>query len=150
MKYTIHGTFNDYVGDIAYKSGAIPYIDSEGNIFPSATACAKYHGVSSSTVQRGISPFTSKTLDKKVCASYISTDVLSDFLYLDGQHNEELESCLSIYDELFNDYIFKGIPASICRNGWAGPNKISRMLKTRFGWWTPAYEKPEDEPFLFN
>ena len=115
--YTIHGKLEEYK-----RCGYLITIDSEHNIFPSAKSCAEYHGVSPSTIYRDFG-FNSKTVGKKVAVAFIST--VEDCNMYDGNHMNELEQVLQVYDDLFNNYILKGIRADICSNGWAGPGNIS-------------------------
>ena len=102
--YTIHGTRDDYS-----KVGGVPCMDSEGNIFPTMAACARYHGVPRSTMDRNdnVRPVKSKTLDKKICATtiYIDEDILFD------PDQSRLVEYLATQEMVFRDYIFKGIPA---------------------------------------
>ncbi len=126
-KYTIHGSRYEYTHDF----GGCPYIDSENNIFPSQVACARFHGVSPSTVRRAEEngkSFFSKSLHKKVCATPMFA--INDFEIFDGYHDDQLKDeiqKLEIYDDLFNNYILKGIPAMACGKyswGWGGIQEI--------------------------
>ena len=103
--YTVHGTRADYE-----KSFSIPCLDSEGNIFPTMSACARYHGTPLSTMHRNeyVRPVKSKTLDKMICTS---TEYIRNLDLLFPANQEKLNKILASTDMLFNDYIFKGIPA---------------------------------------
>ena len=75
--YTIHGDVSKY-----YKGTGNPCMDSEGNIFPSAADCARYHQMSPSTMfgAEYIRPVKSKLLGKQICTAtiYISPDIIAD------------------------------------------------------------------------
>lgn len=141
MKYTIRAS-KDLFEYMYYKMGGVPFLDSEHNIFPTMAACAKFHGVSTSTLDKGW--FKSKTLNKLVAASNICTSILYGVDLYDGNHDNELQEKLAIYDELFNNYLLKKVRAAICYNGWMGEDKISPMWKTADGFWTPSH--PHDWP----
>ena len=109
--YTIHGTRDDY-----FKVGAVPCMDSEGNIFPSLAGCSRYHNCSNSTMwnAENIRPVKSKTLDKKICTACIypnHPDILFD------PDQRELCKLLEKYETVFKDYIFQGIPALAQEDG---------------------------------
>lgn len=111
-KYTVLGDEADYTR--TSKLGGCVYLDSENNIFPTAVALAKYHGVSPATVQRIGKAFKSKTLNKKVAADCFSFMIDLDVKWLfDVTREQELINRISVYDELFNNYILKGIPATM-------------------------------------
>ena len=136
MKYTIHGS-KDLFEYMYYKASGIPHLDSEHNIFPTAAACAKFHGVSPATLSKGW--FKSKTLNKLVAVSFIS--ILPGVDLYDGKHDDELQEKLAIYDELFNNYLLKKKHAIIASYGWMGPDKISPMWKTALGVWVPFHPR---------
>ena len=139
-EYTIHGEFSEYSDS---KNGEVPCVDSEKNIFPSITALARYHNVSPGVLNNASGIFKSKTLNKKISAEFISKEIINpkEFDLFDGNHMDELSKKLKIYDELFNDYRFKGIKATICSNGWAGPDKISTLsFSKKYNMWVPDKE----------
>ena len=102
-KYIIHGKKSDY-----NQFGSVTHMDSEGNIFPSMEACAKYHHIPLTNMQscENIRPVKSRLLGKKICTTAIY--VSNRNLFNPNQTN--LIEKLSKYETLFTDYIFKNIP----------------------------------------
>lgn len=121
--YTIHGDISKY-----YRGTGNPCMDSEGNIFPSAAYCARYHQMSLSTMFRAeyIRPVKSKLLGKPICTSPIYTDI--DVIFDTDQ--TRLVEDLAKFEILFSDYIFKKIPA---RPHADGTYSLARKLSS--GYW---------------
>lgn len=117
------------------------WLDSDHNIFPSAAACAKFHGVSSSTIENDW--FKSKTtgqLTAAVCPNQFIDNYDEFIKLLDGKHDNELDKILGRYDELFQDYLLKKIHA-----GFNDKGDIVKAWKTKMGFWT--IQDPKDVPW---
>ena len=121
--YTIHGDLSKY-----YQGTGNPCMDSEGNIFPSAADCARYHQMSPSTMfgAEYIRPVKSKLLGKRICTAtiYTSPDIIAD------PDQTRLAEDLAKYETLFTDYIFKKIPALVHADGTYSLGK-----KNSAGYW---------------
>jgi hypothetical protein len=109
-QYTIHGKKSDYK-----QFGSVTHMDSEGNVFPSIEACAKYHHIPLSNMKssENIRPVKSRLLGKKICttAIYVSNRTLFN------PDQTDLVKKLSRYEALFTDYIFKKVPAMSNQDG---------------------------------
>ena len=131
MKPIIRGNKEDYTP--GQEPTSIAYIDSEGNIFHNMAACARFHNVSVATIYKAmhIRPFKSYTLNKPVCVEKLVYPVAENpannytyYEFLFKYTDKQLADHCSIYDELFNKYIFNKIKAHIdlCwdeyKDGW--------------------------------
>ena len=103
-------------------------MDSEGNIFPTVSACAKWHGTPRSTMDnnQNIRPVMSKTLGRKICAATIYINV--DLLFESDQ--TRLAKYLATQEMVFRDYIFQGIPAVPNKDG-----TVTKGMKTVNNQW---------------
>lgn len=139
--YTVQGSLGEYTRGRGSMYQGLWYLDSDHNIFPSEQACARFHGVGATAVAnpRG---FFSKALQKRMAACAIrcfDTALLND--------DNRLAAMLGKYDELFNDYMLKGVRATMM----VGPDgneeiRVYRRVTLPDGVtkvWSPCYESAE-------
>ncbi len=121
MKPTIHGKKTEYKQGQDYAPERAAYIDSEGNIFPTVFDCAQFHKVAESTIYKSMHkrPFKSQLFKKPVAVHWLvypkslKENDYTYYRFLFTYSAAQLEKYCEVYDEYFNNYIFKKIPAHI-------------------------------------
>ena len=129
MKYTIHATPERF-----RKTAGCPCMDSEHNIFETYVDAAKFHNVGVHTAGNINMFFKSKTLNKRVGIYSISQVAYENWELFDGHHDAELTEKLRMEDDLLENYLAKGIHATI--GGWMGDDVINICWKNSGGIWT--------------